>query len=98
MSQPIRLIRKTVWSDIFLIRIFFWLWSEKNFGRKKFLVGNFFLVGKIFGRKKLWSEKKFGPKSFGPKKILVGKKFWSENLFGRKIKFGPKIFLGQQNF
>ena len=61
MSQPIRLIRKTVWSDIFLFRIFFWFLSEKISGRKKFLVG-FFFGWNNFWLKKFWSEKNVGPK------------------------------------
>ena len=53
MSQPIRLIRKTVWSDIFLNRICF------GFGWKFFLVGSFFLVGTIWDQEKGSRGKRF---------------------------------------
>ena len=83
MSQPLRLIRKTVWSDIFwvrktLVRKFFdWeiCCSEKEFDQ------NFFLIGKKF-----WSEK------FLFKKILVEKKFWSEKIIGQNKNVVGKKF------
>ena len=49
MSQPIRFIRKTVWSDIFSVRKRFW--SEKIW------VQNFFRSEQYFVLKICWSEK-----------------------------------------
>ena len=78
MSQPIRLIRKTVWSDIFLVRNFLVVEEEKNC-QKKCMVGEKKLSEFFFVRNFFWSEKNLGLKEeFGLKKTFVGKFFWSE--------------------
>ena len=61
------------------------IWSEKNFGLKKILVGK-----KNFGRKFFWSEQ-----NFGRKKILVGKIFFGRNFFwwGGGVSGDPNFFL-----
>ena len=90
MSQPIRLIRKIVWSDIFLARkkvlVGKNFGSGKKCGRINSLVGKFvgqinFCPQKICGWKKILFRKNFGETFFEWKKILV-KKIWSENNFG----------------
>ena len=91
IKNPIRLIRKTVWSDIFcfkkiLLQIKKSFFVEKKCGPKKLLVHKSFwtgiivdwkkiLVGKIVGQKNCWSEKLFGHKFFGGHKNVWSKKF-----------------------
>ena len=94
MSQPNRLIRKIVWSDIFLVRkkmlvrIIFWY--------------DFFWVGKFVGQKKIWSEIFFLSECFWSEKNFGWKKIWSEfffvqNFFGRTFFFMWKHF-GSERF
>ena len=99
MSQPIRLIRKTVWSDCLETNF----GPEKKIGRKhisvwEFVGQNKFCSTKICGQKKILFRKIFGLKSFDWKTNLVGKIIWSEKNFGLRKILVRKSFWSEKNF